>query len=61
MSQAKNDDDGRDRTRRILNVRTSPALREDLEQIADRNGDTLAATIRQLLRDSIERRQRGEQ
>ena len=43
---------------RVLAVRTNLALHDRLQQIARQNGDTVAGTIRALLRDAVERRDR---
>jgi predicted HicB family RNase H-like nuclease len=42
---------------RILNVRLNPSLHEQLQRLAQDNGDTVASTIRALLRNGIEQRQ----
>ena len=47
-------DDSQEHQHRILNVRLNLSLHHSIQQIATKNGDTVAATVRALLRHSVE-------
>lgn len=41
----------------VFNVRLHPDLHQKLQRLADRNGETLAATVREMLRTGVELRE----